>query len=162
MARHATLGGWVLGICAVTTACADGGSVGDASSGFGGVCLGAGRQFYDDSTYSNACRANYNTQTLCESVDGCAWTAGTFCSGTPRSCQLYSAGDCNSNPGCRWYSPSECADEVDCNEVMYGDHGGCAFVPDTILGTCVGATFLDLGALCRGEPSTSLAIRCDH
>ena len=129
----------------------DGGAA--ESSEFVRVRLKTERRSYDETLYSDACTAHFNTESLCNQVEGCSWTAGTFCDGYPRPCRQYSASECSEQLGCTWYSPPRCSDEESCNLVMYVEDQGCSDVPAYCVGTYSGNVYIDLAEICRGDTS---------
>ncbi len=137
-------------------------SSGDDNSGasqaaFAGICLGPKRVWYDDSAYSSACRARFDTQTTCTSVEGCTWSS-TACTGDPQKCQTYgSEVSCSDQPLCKWYPSTRCDDPAGCHEVMLAEDGGCAVVAQLkgLAGYCEGKEYIDVSGICNGSPFPS-------
>ncbi len=127
---------------------------------FAGVCLGWKRQFYDMEVFGDACRANFASKSACEEVEGCTWTAGTFCQGFPKQCRTYRKEACATALGCEWYAPPRCDSELACNETMYVDDDGCSGVPDSIIAACSGKAFVDFTELCGHQVVSGVDKTC--
>jgi hypothetical protein len=142
--------------------CSDTGeSTSNGAAAFAGVCLGWERQFYDENTYGDACRANFASKSDCEMVEGCRWTADTFCQGFPKPCRTYGQAACATALGCQWYAPPRCDSELACNKDMYVADGGCSDVPDYVISTCSGQAYVDFTELCGHKaPSSGFDMTC--
>ena len=129
---------------------------------FHGICLGAERKFYDSSEYADPCTAYYNSVELCKLVEGCTWTASTFCKGNPRPCEDYSETQCDSAIGCQWYPRSQCADVKSCITMNLVDDGGCNYViKDNVVSGCMDGVFIDFANLCTGAAPSTRTYGCN-